>query len=177
MLHINGSLGHMSKAYNIRSIELDKDEQKAIDNINQYGCHVLMILEGDGQPQFTYTIGINKMQSKPDLVIVGLKHELAHLFANGYKDRVLAGEVFLPGKFYPGFLEGFDVCFVNVPKWRYKEYFGWGLWLHQGEDFEMLQMVWPTTDGLWPWNKHKNEYYQWVQPILSEDGTILEVTT
>lgn len=152
----------------------DRD-QKALNDIEQYGCHVLNVAEGEGQPAFTYSIGINKKQRKPDVVILGLKTELAHSIANHYKDRLLAGETFVPGKFYSDFLGDFDVCFINVAKKHYNEYFGWGLWLHEGDDFEVLQMVWPTTDGVWPWTKGKSEHYKWSQPILTDSGMINEI--
>lgn len=154
---------------------MDDRDKKALSDIEEYGCHVLKVAEGEGEPSFTYSIGINKKQNKPDLVIMGLKTELAHSMANNYKNRLLSGEVFESGKFYPDFLENFDVCFVQVAKKHYKEYFGWGLWLHDGSDFEMLQMVWPTTDGIWPWSEDKSEFYQWAQPILTESGVLNEI--
>ncbi|VUD46253.1 hypothetical protein TDB9533_00786 [Thalassocella blandensis] len=151
---------------------MDERDQKALDDIQNHGCHVLKVMEGDDQPCFTYTIGINKIQGKPDVIILGLKTELAHSILNHYKDRLLAGEHFKPGKFYSDFIENFDICFVTVAKKHFKEYFGWGLWLHDGYDFEMLQMVWPTTTGLWPWDDGKSDYYCWAQPILNESGAV-----
>ncbi len=151
---------------------MDKQDQKALSDIEEYGCHVLNIMEGDDEPSFTYTIGINKQQHKPDVVIIGLKHELAHFLANEYNNRLRAGEQFEPGKRYSGFLGDFDVCFIKVAKKHYKEYFGWGLWLHDGDSFDMLQMVWPTTDGIWPWHENKTDFYNWAQPILNEKGVL-----
>ena len=157
------------------TIELDKNEQKALNDIEEYGCHVLHIMEGEGQPQFTYSIGIGKQQGKPDLIVVGLKRELSHSLINNYKDRLLDGETFEPGKYYSDFLGGFDVCFIAVDKAYYKEYLGWGLWLNEGDDFEMLQLIWPTTEGTWPWSPDKSEFYQWAQPILNRDGILNEI--
>ncbi|MFK8013803.1 MAG: DUF4262 domain-containing protein, partial [Marinicellaceae bacterium] len=127
---------------------MDERDQKALDDIEEYGCHVMNVMEGDEEPSFTYSIGINKKQNKPDIVILGLKTELAHSIANNYKNRLLDGEIFEPGNYYSDFLGDFDVCFVKVSKKHFKEYFGWGLWLHNGDDFEMLQLVWPTTEGV-----------------------------
>jgi hypothetical protein len=154
---------------------MDERDQKALDDIEEYGCHVMNVMEGDDEPSFTYSIGINKKQNKPDVVILGLKSELAHSMANNYKNRLLDGEVFEPGNYYSDFLGDFDVCFVKVSKKYFKEYFGWGLWLHKGDDFEMLQMVWPTTDGVWPWGENKSDFYKWAQPILNEDGVLNEI--
>lgn len=154
---------------------MDESDKKALDDIEQFGCHVLNVLEGDGEPSFSYSIGINKQQNKPDVVVMGLKSELAHSLVNNYKDRLLSGEEFIPGKYYQGFLEGFDVCFVEVDKSHYDELFGWGLWLHKGYEFDMLQLVWPTTKGIWPWSNDKSDYYDWAQPILSHSGEVSEI--
>ncbi|MBO7922585.1 DUF4262 domain-containing protein [Alteromonas sp. K632G] len=154
---------------------MDEQDKKALDNIDKYGCHVLNIMEGDGEPCFTYSIGIEKSQGKPDLVIQGLKRELAHNIVNDYKDRLLSGETFEPGKYYSDFIGGLDVCFIEVAKSHYKEYFGWGLWLNNGDNFRMLQLVWPTTEGVWPWHEGKSEYYQWAQPLLNSSGELSEI--
>ena len=154
---------------------MEDEDQRALSNIDEYGCHVLKIMEGDGDPSFTYSIGINKKQHKPDLIILGLKTELAHSMVNDYTKRLLNGESFKPGVYYSDFLEGFDVCFIKVCKKYYKDYFGWGLWLHDSNDFDVLQMIWPTTDGNWPWNENKSEYYAWAQPILNEEAVLNEI--
>ena len=88
---------------------------------------------------------------------------------------MLAGETFETGKFYSDFLGNFDVCFIEVDKSHYKEYLGWGLWLNNGDDFKMLQLIWPTTDGIWPWDEDKSEYYSWAQPILNQNGVLSKI--
>lgn len=154
---------------------MDERDQKALDDIEEYGCHVLNVMEGEGEPSFTYSIGINKVQDKPDVVVFGLKTELAHSMVNNYKDRLLKGESFEPGKYYSDFLSDFEVCFIKVAKKHFEEYFGWGMWLHGGENFEVLQIVWPTTDGVWPWHKERSDFYKWAQPILNDDGMLSEI--
>jgi len=158
-----------------RSIEMDEQDHQALNDIEEHGCHVLNVMEGEGEPSFTYSIGINKVQNKPDVVILGLKTELAHSMVNNYKDRLLKGENFETGKYYSDFLGDFKVCFVKVAKKHFEEYFGWGLWLHNGDNFEMLQMVWPTKDGVWPWHEEKSDLYKWAQPVLNGNGTLSEI--
>lgn len=132
-------------------------------------------MQGEGEPSFTYSIGVNKKQNKPDVVILGLKAELAHSMANRYRDRALNGETFESGTYYSDFLDDFDIIFINISKKHFKKYFGWGIWLHDGDDFEMLQMIWPTTDGVWPWDENGSDFYKWAQPILNDDGVLYEI--
>lgn len=124
------------------------------------------------EPCFTYSIGINKQLQLPDIVIVGLKREIAQWIAQEYNHRLKQGEIFEVGKLYSGFLEGFDICFEKVSKRHYPDYFGWGIWLHQGDKFEVLQLIWPSTAGFWPWDDSNktSDYYKWAQPILNETG-------
>ncbi len=82
---------------------MNKTDQKVLDDIENSGCHVLNVMEGEGQPEFSYSIGIGKHQSKPDLIVVGLKKKLAHSIIINYKDRLLAGESFETGKYYSAF--------------------------------------------------------------------------
>lgn len=154
---------------------MNENDRKAPNDIEKHGCHVLKVMEGDGYPCFAYSIGINKTQKKPDIAVIGLDLDLAHSMINNYNNRLLQGECFESGLFYSDFLDGFDVCFIEVAKKHFNDYFGWGLWLHQSPDFEVLQLVWPTIDGLWPWDTDKSEFYMWAQPILNEDGTLQEI--
>lgn len=154
---------------------MDEQDRKALDDIEQFGCHVLNIMEGEEQPCFSYSIGIVKTLTQPELMIVGLKRELAHSIINNYRQRLADGEAFIPGAFYSDFIEGFDVTFIEVDKKHYKEYLGWGLWLYSGNNFKTYQLIWPTTAGIWPWNEKKSEYYVWAQPILNSSGVLEKI--
>ena len=146
---------------------MDEYEQKAIDDIEKFGCHILHVMEEDDYPRFTYSIGIEKKTNKPDLIITGLKREIANWMINEYNRRVIEGEVFESSKYYDDFLEGIQVTFVEVDKKHYKEYFGWGLWYNNGDNFKMLQLVYPSTSGVWPWDEGAPEDFTWFQPLLN----------
>lgn len=154
---------------------MDERDRKALEDIEKHGCHVLNVMEGEDQPCFSYSIGINKNQNKPELIVVGLKSTLAHSIINNYCSRLKSGETFTPGKLYADFIEGFEVAFVEVDKKHYKEYLGWALWLYAGSNFTAYQLIWPTTQGLWPWSEGKSEFYMWAQPILNESGEIQKI--
>ncbi|KPJ91599.1 MAG: hypothetical protein AMJ53_11280 [Gammaproteobacteria bacterium SG8_11] len=149
---------------------MDKQEQKAVDDIEKFGCHVIHVLEEEDLPGFTYSIGIYASTGKPDMLIMGLKREVAHSIINEYNKRVKSGEEFVPNSSYGGFLEGFDVVFKKMDKKFYKNYLGWGLWFYKGDAFEMLQMVFPTTSGIWPWEEDAPEDFLWFQPLLTSDS-------
>ena len=66
---------------------MNEQEQKAINDIEQYGCHLLHVTGDDDYPRFTYSIGIEKKTNQPDLIIIGLKPELAQWMINEYNRR------------------------------------------------------------------------------------------
>jgi len=143
-------------------------EEKALADIQKYGCHILHVMEDGSGPRFSYSIGIEQSSGQPELIVTGLKRELAHSIINEYNDRVRAGEVFEADTPYSGFIGNFDVMFRPVLKEHYEEYFGWGRWLYEGDDFRVLQLIWPSTKGVWPWDKDAPTDYTYFIPLLCD---------
>jgi hypothetical protein len=72
---------------------------------------------------------------------------------------------FSPG--YAGFIEGFDVVAESVDKTFYDEYFEYNLWLYDGPYFEVVQLVYPNTSGVWPWEQSASAWFRSWQPVLT----------
>jgi len=145
---------------------MDDGEKKCLDDIEKYGCHILHILAEGDLPPFSYSVGIEKSAGQPEVIIVGLRNELAHSMINEYCERVRAGERFQPGQRVSGFLEGFDCEVRQVDPRPYREYVGWDLWLYKGESFRLVQLVYPSTSGYWPWDEGSSDDFRRFQPIL-----------
>jgi len=145
-------------------------ERRTLANIEKFGCSVLHIPAEDDLPSFTYSVGITKTSKAPELLVIGLEQSLAHFIINEYNRRVRSGEVFTTGKRYSGFIEGFEVQAEKVAPSFYDEYFGNNLWLYEGPNFEVLQFVYPTTTGVWPWEPDASDWFCSNQPILSDDS-------
>ena len=145
----------------------DPREAKALADIARYGCHVIHVAAESDLPPFSYSVGIWKSSAKPEVVVIGLKQNLAHFVVNEYNRRVRDGEVFVPGLLYPEFVERFQITFEKVDQRFYAEYLGWNLWLYAGPDFEVLQLVYPTTTGAWPWQPSASDWFRTWQPILT----------
>lgn len=106
----------------------------------------------------------------PEVIVIGLPRQLAHFIVNQYSSRARAGESFTSGKLFSGFLEGFDVRFEPVDRSYYAEYLGWGRWLYQGDDFETVQLIYPTTDGVWPDDSVASAHFKARQPLLGRQS-------
>lgn len=149
------------------SMEIDPREAKALSDIEAYGCHVIHVFEEADGPGFTYSVGIEKASKQPELIVTGLKSELATWIINEYNDRVRKGEIFQLDTAYSGFLNGHDVIFKLMSKDHYSEYLGWDLWLYKGQNFRALQMIWPSTGGKWPWDADAPaDYTRCVPPLF-----------
>ena len=148
---------------------MDQFEENALKNIEDYGCHVLHVLEEDEHPGFSYSVGIEKSSGRPELIVIGLDQEIAHWIVNEYNSRIQSGEIFETNEFYSDFLEGFEVTFKAVEKKHFTEYFGLGKWLYNGEDFNALQLIYPSTSGIWPWDKNAPDDFTWYAPKLYAD--------
>jgi hypothetical protein len=149
-------------------VDLDEGDEKALADIEKYGCHVIHVHEEGDLPPFAYSVGIQKTSGAPEVVVVGLKQPMAHFVVNEYNRCVRNGERFAPGQRYSGFLEGFDVQFLLADRAHYEEYFGWNRWLYDGNEFDVLQMVYPSTDGVWPWGAGASAWFRARQQLLGK---------
>ena len=68
---------------------MDAAEQKALEDIERYGCHILHIMAEGDLPPFSYTVGIERASNAPELIVIGLKQPIAHFVLNEYNRRVL----------------------------------------------------------------------------------------
>jgi len=151
---------------------MDVAEQKAMDDIAKYGCHVIHVLAEKDLPPFAYSVGIQRSSGQPEVVIIGLRQPLVHSLVNVYNKRIRDGERFVAGQFYSDFIGNFQITFENVHKSHYRDYFGWDRWLYGGDDFAVVQLIYPTTEGIWPWDAAAPDGFRAWQPVLTETGTI-----
>ena len=149
---------------------MNEYERNILAHIDEYGCSVTSVFDPDGnEPPFSYSIGITKSSGAPELIVVGLDSKISHWLINEYNRRVKAGERFLPGVLYPGFLDGFAVQFGSVALKYKDEFMCSATWLHGGPHFEALQLIWPSTSGTWPWDADASDWFRSHQPLLAGD--------
>lgn len=145
-------------------------DERTRDDIAKYGCTVMHVMEEGESPPFAYSIGINQETGAPEIVVIGLKQPMAHFIVNEYNRRVRSGEQLEVGKFYSEFIEGFEVFVEEVPKSAYDDYFGQAIDFYGGRDFKVVQIIYPTTKGIWPWAESAPKSFQAWQPILAKVG-------
>jgi hypothetical protein len=67
---------------NPQRIGTDHGERKVISDIAEYGWHSVNVLEDDGHPPWTFTIGLYETWNHPELIIIGRSRATAHHILN-----------------------------------------------------------------------------------------------
>jgi hypothetical protein len=50
--------------------------------------------------------------------------------------------------------------FIEVVAHHYPDYFGFARWYYRGKHFPLYQLVWPSTDGHYPWDTHASKPFK-----------------
>lgn len=147
----------------------DRHEAKALADIETYGLHIISVRAEGELPPFAYSIGIERSLGLPELIVIGLNPALAASVVNACYTQMRSGMSTTPGTRVADLLEGFDCVIGAVSPETYREYMGWALWLYQGPAFRALQIIWPTTKGVFPWDPDANAGMRDWQPLLAGD--------
>ena len=146
-------------------IAKDKHEQKTIDDIRDYGVHIMHVHDDDQQPGFTYSVGLFETYAHPEVIIFGLKIDLSSVLIKNMAYDIKEGKTFTGGEFHADVLDDFLCYFDLVDRSHYREYVGWNRWFYEGDNFPLLQCVYPTVQGIFPW-KEFSEDTRWFCPML-----------
>jgi hypothetical protein len=143
--------------------DLDKELQR---NIELYGLQVQHVLEDDIGPGFSYSVGLFKSYGHAEIIMIGLKQQLAHTLINNMAHDIKGGKVFSPFTFEADILDNFNCYIVEVNKLNYNTYVGQAQNYYEGDNFQLLQCIYPTVKGIYPWEDEWPESIKDLQPIL-----------
>jgi hypothetical protein len=147
------------------NIEADK---RVSNDIRQHGLHVIHVLADEIGPRFSYSIGLFESYKHPEIIIVGLKQELSHTLINSIAENIKNGISYLPFNYYPDILNDFECYFTDVSLENYDSYVGQAQRYYNSDDFPLLQCIYPTVKGFFPWDADWPEGIKDLQPILGE---------
>lgn len=154
--------------------ELTDLEQRILDNVEEFGCHITSVSPADdeddflddddeeegGEPErFAYSIGFPRTVGQPEVIVFGFSATLAAAVINGVLDRCRDGLVLEDWAEVDGLLQGHKCMLREVePDCLVPYYFNSAIWFARHETGEDLsrafQIVWPgVEDGLFPWDK------------------------
>lgn len=142
-------------------------KQTILDNIEKYDCHLALLEPDNYLPGFAYTIGLFKKFEHPEIICFGLKTDVMAAILNQACDLIKKGEMLKANKSYSGFLEGYNVKFLEVDKEYYPNYVGYAGWFYEMTfNFPLLQLVWTDKQHKYPWEEGFNPDWRFKQPLL-----------
>jgi len=146
-------------------------EELVLRNIKDYGWHFTHVFGDDNGPSFSYSVGVLASYNHPEIILFGLPQEAAHGLVSLIASRAATGDpvdLSLPSD---EIIPGFSCVFVKVSRANRQEYALSDCWLYQGSNFPMYQLVWASTEGLFPWHPDAPESFRWSQPVLGDLGS------
>ena len=152
---------------------LNDYEKRLIDQIAEYGWFCLTVAGGEeGEPQFSYTIGLWETLGTPELIVFGLESKLSYWMLADMIDRLKAGERLVDGARISGLLVDHDCVARAVhPSQIRVKYLNSAIWYRRfrtgDEAVEAFQLFWPgVPDGLFPWESGCDAVVREKQPLL-----------
>ncbi|HEX5054222.1 MAG TPA: DUF4262 domain-containing protein [Planctomycetota bacterium] len=149
-----------------RTDDLPDSDKQLLDDVEQYGVHVVHVPAELGGGGFSFTVGLWHNFEQPEVIVFGLPDEVAHDLLNAVADEADEGRRFLADSRHEGLLENYSVRFLAVPRSAYADHFGAASWAYEGEEFPAVQLVWPDKQGRWPWDAEAREAFRCGQPVL-----------
>ena len=116
-------------------------------------------------PGFIYTIGLHANKNHPEIIAFGIAHEHAASIIDSVVDEINKQPI-VPFKKYDEIVMGLNVCFVPVDSKHDGEYTLLDDWYYKGDGYPTLQLVWPDTEGHFPWEKEFDSRFDVAQPLL-----------
>ena len=143
-----------------------------VSNINEFGWHAVNVMEDDGQPPWTYTIGLYDTWNHPELIVIGRSRVTAHhMLESITADLDLDHRPNLEAphnKLLPG-----SIChFIEVYPRYYPDYVGFARRYYRKRTFPLYQIVWPNDDGHYPWDEAAPHGFKEWQPLLGSPSQL-----
>ncbi len=132
----------------------EEKERLVRDDVQREGWSLIYVIDDkEVDPPFAYSVGFYETFGHPEIIIIGMTEALANPVINNMGIRIeLEGIRYEGGRYYGDILEGFDCYLHAVRKEFYPAYVGWDIWYYDGDDFPLLQCVFPCDRGLFPWD-------------------------
>ena len=151
----------------LNRIGTDDGEKKVIADVERFGWHCVNVFAEGNAPPWSFSVGFYDSWRKPELIIVGLKREVAHGILHIAATAVSSGGELDYSRPTDQLTEGYSCCFVEVPKHRYYEHVGIARWFYGGNGFPLYQVVWPSKEGL-PWHAEAARSFREWQTVLGD---------
>ncbi len=146
---------------------MDKADRKTLQDIEQYGWHVLKVTEDNEVPPFAFTIGLYHSFKHPEVLMIGLDLDFMHHILNNVGDEIKKGMRYEAGKEYSEIVEDYNCSFQKIEQRFYKDYLGMAMSFYNTESFPALQCVYPDKSGRYPWTTGCSKAFREQERVLT----------
>ena len=154
---------------NLPMAATDSIASKILLDIRNYGWHRMGVSGPEGRPSWVYSIGFHRTYQHPEIVVFGFDRPLLMGIMGTIGELVGAGATLAAETESADILEDFNCAFRTVDKRWYPVFFGRAIDFYAGDDFPVLQRVYPGGRGLYPWQQGFDEALRDWQPRLATD--------
>jgi hypothetical protein len=153
---------------NPQRIAKDDPERIVLSNIAEYGWHCVNVVEDDGHPPWSFTIGLYETWQHPEFIVIGRSRATSHEILKTLADDIELNDP--PNLTNPDghVLLGMKCQFLEVNPRYYSDYVGFALWFYRKRHFPLYQIIWPDRDGLYPWDAAAPKPFKEWQPVLGD---------
>src|ERR1700734_3219954 len=106
----------------------DDLEKIVIANVNEFGWHCVNVIEDDGHPPWSYTIGLYETWEHPELIVIGRSRATSHAMLKTLSDDIESNSAPDMSNSDGYLLLGMKCQFVEVNTRYYSDYVGFALW-------------------------------------------------
>lgn len=146
-----------------------------MEDIEQYGCHIINVSGDHHVPGWSYTIGLFETMHQPEIVITGLNPDTAANLLNEVCRRIQEGIRFRASDRATELLEAVECEFREVDKPWLKHILCFADWFYNRGDFPVLQCVYPDLENRFPWDEGFDSDWIAKQPLLFSDSPFPDV--
>lgn len=136
-----------------REPQLQPDEKKLVYDVEKHGCHIISVREEGGFPGWCYTVGLTDVLGCPELIVIGLKPDVAHSLLNECAGRLQQGLRLRDGQRAEGLISNVECEFRAIEKRWIRQTMGYAVWYNRGDEFAVLQCVYPDLNNRFPWDE------------------------
>ena len=142
----------------------DDLERMVITNVRDFGWHAVNVIEGDGYPPWTYTIGLYDTWNHPELILIGRSRATAHHILDNIATGLDNDQRLDLTEPSDTLIPGVSVRFIQVAGRYYSDYVGFARWYYRKRNFPVFQIIWPNHDGHYPWSPQASKAFkEWSQ--------------
>ena len=155
----------------VRRTPDDEHDRQLLGDIDEHGWHLVGIEADSDGPGYVFSVGIYHTLGQPEICIFGLSDgKVMGQILNTIGELMRQGQNFADWVESDAVCEGYPCVFRAVDRSLYAKYFGYARWYYEGNDFSMLQCVWPDRAGRFPWDNDFDAQMVWAQPVLADES-------